>query len=182
MTKAAPVRRAREREDDVHDVQDPEAEEHPDLGEIARRAAHDLAGRHLPVERRPEAVEAVQEDGAELVFGVASGVEDEPATRDAGDEGDEREPEDESGRPERALRIGAEDAVDRALREPVDPVHRQLKRGEHRAAEEIGREVTLELASQRGRQLGRVYGTHAVTLIPRMLRQTQASRGRRGVP
>ena len=89
------LQRAREREDDVDDVEDAEAEEQAHLREVAGGAAHDLAGRHRPVERGAEPVQPVEEQRAQLVLDVAAGVEDEPAARDARDEGDEREAEDE---------------------------------------------------------------------------------------
>ena len=75
------LQRAREREGHVDDVEDAEAEQQPDLLEVAGRAAHDLAGRHRAVERRAEAMKAMQEQRAQLVLGVAAGVEDEPAAR-----------------------------------------------------------------------------------------------------
>ena len=80
------LERAREHEHDVDDVEDAEAEEQPHLLQVARRAAHDLAGRHLPVERRAQALELAKELEAQLVLGVAARVEDVPAARDAGDE------------------------------------------------------------------------------------------------
>ena len=61
LTREHDLQRAREREDDVDDVEHAEAEEHADLLQVARRAAHDLAGGHLPVERGAELVELAEE-------------------------------------------------------------------------------------------------------------------------
>ncbi len=82
---------AREHEHHVDDVEDAEAEEHPHLLEVARRSAHDLAGRHLAVERGAQALELSKELEAQLVLGVAARVEQVPAARDADDERAERE-------------------------------------------------------------------------------------------
>jgi hypothetical protein len=82
LTPPSPAARS-EGEDDVDDVEDAEAEREAHLLQVAGRAAHDLARRHRPIKRGAQAVEAVQEQRAQLVLGVPARVEDEPAARDA---------------------------------------------------------------------------------------------------
>ena len=174
------LQRAREGEDDVHDVEDAEAEEHPHLGEVARRAAHDLARGHLPVERRPEAVQPVEEDGAELVLDVAPGVEDEPAARHAGHERDEREDEDEPARA-RARSSGRRRRCGRrpswtASRSGSSPAG--TPRGPRRRRDSAGR-CRLNCGPERRRQLGRdlTVRAHVRSALPSACGATRRARG-----
>jgi hypothetical protein len=49
----------------------------------------------------------------------------------------------------------AEDAIDRRLRQPVDPVHRELEDREHRPTGQIGRGLPHELPAEGAREFRR---------------------------
>ena len=67
--------RANQRENGVDDVEHTKAEQQSHLRQVVRHPTHDLAGVHAPVERRPEGEQFGRQHAAELVLGVATGIE-----------------------------------------------------------------------------------------------------------
>src|SRR5580658_8149584 len=99
-------------------------------------------------------MQLAQELEPQLVFGVASRVEDGPAACDPRRERSHCKNQHDQSRLPNGPRRASEDDVDRRFRLPVDAIHRELKRCERERPYNVLGRMTTELPSEGRRIMG----------------------------
>ncbi len=116
--------------------------------EVVRRPAHDVAGRHLAEEGRPELVQAREQDRPELVLDVAARREDGDPREHAHDRGAHADREHDERRLRGLVRLRLHGGVDGVLDQEISPGHEELLRSEQRRARQVERKLVAELCAE----------------------------------
>ncbi len=139
---------ADESEEGIDDIENTEAEQQAHLSEVIGGAAHDFAGGDFLKEAESQAMQVVDEVGANLVFGVSAGMKDGDSGQDAnsGGDGHENENEDDSTNCERF--VGGDSGIDTCFEQAIAQAHECLQDGEQNRSCQVGRELFSELGAE----------------------------------